>query len=189
MKMEMSMTMQGMNMQMVRYQRAPDKFAMIIRMQGNVVQRQVYDGEKGLSSGMQGRQEITGDDLKKLKLEATLNRELKYDKLGYEMELASIEDVDGKQAYKVIMTSPYGDKTIDYYDVKSGLKIKSEQTISSQMGTINQETYFDDYKEIEEGYIVPHTLTQNLNGQTIEITVENVEINANIDDTIFEIDQ
>lgn len=189
MKMEMSMTMQGMNMQMVRYQRAPDKFAMIIKMQGNVVQRQVYDGEKGLSSGMQGRQEITGDDLKKLKLEATLNRELKYDKLGYEIELASIEDVDGKQAYKVIMTSPYGDKTIDYYDVKSGLKIKSEQTISSQMGTINQETYFDDYKEIEEGYIVPHTLTQNLNGQTIEISVENVEINANIDDTIFEIDQ
>ncbi len=185
-KMEMSMNMQGMTMNVRRFQENPDKFAMIVMMQGNMVQRQVMNGDKGISSGMQGQQEITGDDLEKLRLETTLNPELKYEEMGYEMELASVENVNGKKAYKVILTNPFGDKTVNYYSIESGLKLKSEQKVESQMGTIEQTTYFNDYKEVD-GYIMPYSLTQEINGQAIEITIKVVELNPEIDDSVFEI--
>ncbi len=185
-KMEMSMNMQGMTMNVRRFQETPDKFAMIVMMQGNMVQRQIMNGNKGISSGMQGQQEITGDDLEKLKLETTLNPELKYEEMGYEMELASVENVNGEKTYKIILTNPFGDKTVNYYSIESGLKLKSEQKVESQMGTIEQTTYFNDYKNVD-GYVMPHSLTQEINGQAIEITVKEVKINPEIDDSVFEI--
>lgn len=187
-KMKMSMNMQGMNMKLTRLQQSPDKFAMIIMMQGNVVQRQVINGDRGITTGMQGSQEITGDDLEKMKLEVTLNPELQYNELGFDMKLTSVENVNGEKAYKVILTNPYGNKIINFYNVASGLKVKSQQTMeNSQMGTIQQTTYYKDYKEVN-GYLFPHSLTQEINEQTMEIKVEEIEINPKIDDQVFEID-
>jgi zinc protease len=79
---KMSATVQGMTIEGLTYRKAPDKFYSSISMGPNVLQKQVFDGTRGKMSGMGGSQEITGDDLKQLKYQATLNLETLYDKIG-----------------------------------------------------------------------------------------------------------
>ena len=57
-------------------------------------------------------------------VQSTMNVELYLDKMGIAAELKGSEDIDGKPAWKVQMNLPSGKNTVDFYDQKSGLKVK-----------------------------------------------------------------
>ena len=100
----METEMQGMKLQITTKQMAPNKSLFELNMQGMTVQKQVFDGENGGSSGMQGKKALEGEELEAMKEQAIMNKELKYKELGYTLKLESIEDVNGKDAYKVAIT-------------------------------------------------------------------------------------
>jgi len=176
-------SMNGMEINQTTYRKSPNKYAMITSMNGNVMMQQAFNGERGIMKGFQGEKEITGDDLENLKIDATLNLELKYDELGVETILESMETLNGTAAYKVKVVRPTGQVTYDYYDAESGLKLMTKQTIETPQGEITQKQMFTDYQEVE-GIMFPFTV--KISGiQNLELNVDSISVNDNLADDLF----
>jgi aspartyl-tRNA synthetase len=179
-----STEMNGMQINQVTYQKAPNKFAMKMSMNGNVMTEQKFNGEEGVVKSFQGEQKIEGENLEKLKIESTLNPELKYNELGIKLELVAIENVNEKDAYKIKIESPTGEVKYDFYDVESGLRVQTKQKITTPQGEMTQTQSYLDYKDFD-GIKYP-TLIRITGMQNLELNVDSVEINTGLEDEIFE---
>lgn len=178
-----STSMNGMEIKQTIYKKAPNKYASITTMNGNVLMQQSYNGERGLMKGFQGEKEITGDELEALKVEATVSPELKYKELGIKVSLEAIEKINEKDAYKLKLVSQSGQKSYDYYDVNSGLKVQTKQTITSPQGDFVQTFDFSDYQEIN-GVKFPYVL--RISGmQNLELKVDSINVNTDLSDDLF----
>ncbi|MFP4025863.1 MAG: M16 family metallopeptidase [Thiohalospira sp.] len=182
--MNASTVMNGMEIKQTTYRKAPNKYTMKMTMNGNVIMEQKFDGEKGKMKSFQGQQEITGEDLENLKIDAALNAELKYDELGVEVSLVGIESIRDKETFKVKVVLPTGKTTFDYYDVETGLKIQSKQTISNPQGEFTQTQSYLDYQAFNE---VKFPTKIKISGvQNMELTINTIEINTDLANDLFE---
>ena len=78
---------------------------------------------------------------------AVFNDELHAKELYEKIECVGIEDVDGKPAYKLVLTAKRGKTKTEYYDKTSHLLVKEATTAKSPMGEIHVETFPTDYKK------------------------------------------
>lgn len=179
---KMGMSMQGMNIEIVNRQKAPNKLSVETMMGGNVLSKQVCNGVKAMVKSQMGNKEITGPALQDMLAEATLNAELYLEKMGITADLKGSEDVDGQPAWKVQMNMPSGKNTVDFYDQKSGLKVKSV----SQQGQVSVTTLYSDYRDVD-GVKFPFKIKQSAGPQSFDIAVSSVEVNKGIDDSVFEL--
>ena len=175
--------MNDMEIKQKTYKKAPNKYAMIMSMNGNVMMQQAFNGERGIMKGFQGEKEIIGDDLENLKVDATLNAELKYKELGVQVTLEAIELVNESDAYKLQIVNPTGQTTFDYYDIKSGLKVQSKQTMVAPQGEFTQMQNYSDYQEVD-GVKFPF-LVKMSGVQNMELKVDSISINADLSDDLF----
>ncbi|MDX1939175.1 MAG: pitrilysin family protein [Saprospiraceae bacterium] len=186
--MKMNTSMQGMSLDMLLQQKAPDKYAMSVLMNGMAVQQQKFDGVNGEASQMGQKQKLEGKDLQALKDQAMLFPETKYKEMGYKLTLKGIEQVEGKNVYQVEVVSSTGDKTTDYYDTESGLKIRSVSVITNGDNSSTLISDFSDYKEVS-GVKFPHTLTSTgLAPVPLKFSISSVEVNKGIDDAVFKVE-
>ena len=176
----METEMQGMKLQITTKQMAPNMTSFELNMQGMTVQKQVFDGEKGGTSGMQGKKALEGEELESMKDEAIMNKELKYKVLGYSLKLQSIEDLDGKDAYKVAITDSKGNVSYDYFDVDSKLKVYTTSTEKGPDGS-ETETFSElgDYKDVN-GIKYPYTRSRSMGPQVMELKVTEIKINSKV---------
>lgn len=184
MVMKMSTSMQGMTIEMSSTRKAPNKVLVTTSMGGNVLQKQVYDGTKGVVTAMGQTMELSGKQLEEMKAQANMTLELDYGKLGYELKLVEVENVNGKPAYKVQVNSPAGSSVTDFYDMESGLKVKSVSSQETQMGTIPVTTSYEDYREVE-GLKFPFLIKQQAGPQTVDLKVVLIELNTGVGDDVF----
>lgn len=153
-------------------------------MNGNVMMQQIFDGERAIMKGMQGEQEIIGDDLENLKIDAALNVELKYEALGVITTLEAIEKVEGKDTYKIKVVNPTGQTIYDYYDFESGLKVQSKQTTVTPQGEFTQTQNYTEYQEVNG---IKYPFLVKVSGvQNMELKIESIEINTNLGDDLFQ---
>jgi len=117
---------------------------------GNVQQKTILLDGKCTMTVMGQVQPIPEEMLSTISLQAYMFPETKYEELGIELELRGIEDVDGEEAYAIVLNLPNGMKTMEYYSVSSSLKIK---TSSDAAGDIT----YSDYQETD-GVLVPRTM-------------------------------
>lgn len=182
----MNATIQGMGIEMKSYQKTPNKYMMQIGMGEMIFQKMVYDGIKGRSSGMQGTKDLQGEELEELQYQSIMFIETQYDKLGFKTTLKGVEAVDGKEAYVLEITSPKGSKSTEYFDVKSGLKLRSVRSVDSPQGPITQTTDYADYKDVK-GVKFPHEINQTAGPQLFKMKVKSIEVNKKLKDSLFEI--
>lgn len=179
-------TIQGMGIEMKSYQKVPNKYMMQIGMGEMIFQKMVYDGIKGRSTGMQGTQDLQGEELEELQYQAIIFPETQYEKLGFKITLKGIDAIEGNEAYVLEITNPKGNKSTDYFDVKSGLKLRSVRTSDSPQGPITQTTDYADYKDVK-GVKFPHEINQTAGPQSFKMKAKSIEINKKLKDTLFEI--
>ncbi|MFN7119124.1 MAG: hypothetical protein ACK4TA_20165, partial [Saprospiraceae bacterium] len=97
-----------------------------------------------------------------------------------------IEQVEGKNAYQIEVSTPNGDKITEFYDVNTGYKIRMVQSLGD--GATTLVTDFNDYKEVN-GVKFPHSMTINgIAPFPIKNIISAVEVNKGIDDTIFAVE-
>jgi predicted Zn-dependent peptidase len=182
---KMNAKVQGAELSIVTQQKAPNKYAMSVTMGKIVVQKEAYDGVKGRQSSAQGKSELTGEGLDQIKSQAVMFIEMQYEKLGYKLNLAGVENIEGKDAYKLEIKSPKGQKMTEYYDVSSGLKIRKMETADTEMGPLVQITDIVDYKEVN-GVKFPSVLS--ISGvMSMKQSAESIVVNQGIADTEFTI--
>ncbi|MCK5029166.1 MAG: insulinase family protein [Bacteroidales bacterium] len=182
-KMTATTSMNGMELKQTTYKKAPNMYAMIMSMNGNVMMQQAFNGERGIMKTFQGENEIIGDDLENLKIDAVMNAELKYSEIGVVVTLEAIEPVNESDAYKLKIVNPTGQTTYDYFDVESGLKVQSKQTSVTPQGEFTQVINYTDYQEINS---VKFPFSIKISGvQNMELKVSSVEINTDLSDDLF----
>lgn len=172
---------------MVEQRKSPNKYNMVISIGETVVQKTIYDGNKGSQSGMQGQKEITGDELKELKVEAINAHELFYEKLGFKLAIKGMESINGSDTYVMEVTSPTGKKTTEWYDVNSGFKVRSSQTTVTEQASITQTIDYLEYKEVD-GIKYPTYIIITGGPLPLKLELTSVETNQGVDDANFKVD-
>lgn len=180
-----SMSMMGQNLEITQAYKKPSHTYFAVSMGGMVVQKMVYNGSVLKMSGMQGDKEMTeGKEFESAKGNVGLCPEMNYAKNGYQLTVKGIEQVDGKDAY-VLEVVKGESTTTEYYDVASGLKVKSISTSEGPQGPVQQTVEYGDYKEVE-GVKFPYSVNMTTGGMAMNTTITSVEVNKPIEDTLFQ---
>jgi predicted Zn-dependent peptidase len=169
-------TIQGTPLLMTNKAAAPNKSLMTIAVMGNVMQKIIFDGEKGYQEARGQKKDMTGEELAKAKSENALFSDLNYSS----GKLLRIEPIDGKNT--VVLES--GDKEI-FYDMTSGLKVKEVQTVKTPDGKeVKVPTTFTDYKAVN-GIMFPHSVALKSGPMTLDFKVKEIKINEGVSEEDF----
>ena len=165
-------------------QQQPNLFSFSMNMMGMTVQRQFFNGNSGFNDGMQGKTEMSADDLEKSKAEYKLASELNYFDT-YTASLKGIDVFDGEEVYVLVRTDEDGMNATEYYSVASKFLLKSEEVVDTPQGEMAQSSVYQNYKSVK-GTVFPHTIIQNVAGQSIKMKLDKVIVNKSIDASRFE---
>jgi len=175
---QMKMNVMGMEIDIIEARKAPDKYMMKQTMpqQGEMIQ--IYNGGNVTVKTPQGTQELPPEAAEGMKYEAeAMFRELSYREMGLSVELQGVENVEEKPAYKLQYTLPIGDTETRWYDQESGLLLKVENA--------QQSAVYTEYKEID-GIQFPVKAKLKAQGMDMEMTVDEVQVNPELEDSMFE---
>ncbi len=180
MHMVMAANFNGVSLKTEIDKKAPDKMRTVTFINGSPATIQIYDGESGSFTQQGKSMPVEEEMLAQFKATAPIFIELQYEELGYQLNLEGIEKLGENKAYKVRVTDPLGSEFFDYYDLESGLKVRS---ITGQ-GDKKLVTQYSNYQELE-GIKMPFTIKTSL-PVSLEMAVHYIEINQGLGDELFE---
>jgi len=166
-------------------QKAPDKLRQEIQV-GPATQIFIFDGTNAVMLMGEIITPVKGNELEKTRIEAQTNFLLDPESFGVTPQLLGMEMIDSVECFKISMTNDTSATWIQYYDVNSGLKIKELRNIEAQQSKFIQESYYDDYSDVD-GLKYPFRIKQSMGLQTAEMKVISISINTGLDDKLFEI--
>lgn len=156
-----------------------------------LVQIQAYDGKTGWQvSPFGGRKDaelLSQDDLKGLMVDADIDGPLvDYQEKGHKAELVGHDSVEGTDCYKVKLTLKNGDVRYYFLDADSFLEIKMENQSNIRGAVQFTENFYGDYEEVN-GLLIAFAYENGEKGNPVhtKYTVEKVEVNVPLDDTLF----
>ena len=177
----MTTTMQGMTITATTYNKS-GKYAMEMKAGPMTLQKIVYDGLRGISTGPEGKKELMEMELEDLAMEAPAFPELNYQRLG-RLILSGIAEVDGEECYKLTLMLDNGGLLTEYYSKKSGLKLRKVQVKQTAEGNVTVTSEFKDYRP-EGGIQFPHLIEQSA-GLSMTFTVTEIAVNKGVPDGVF----
>ncbi|MBU2974548.1 M16 family metallopeptidase [Zobellia sp. B3R18] len=171
--------MQGMKLNLEVKKTAKDQFMQDVKVAGNSMSKQVFNGDKGYMVMQGQRKDMGPEEIVKVKDEAAPFPELNY--LYSDISLEGVESIDGKKAYKLKISA---EKTV-FYDMESGLKV--QETTTAEMGgqTMTSTINYMDYKEVS-GIQFPFIMAQTVGPQRFEFIVSEIKVNEGVSETDFE---
>jgi predicted Zn-dependent peptidase len=180
-KLEMSAEVQGTKIDMMAvHDMANNRMAQKVNVMGNEASKTIVKEGKATVSSMGQSQTLTDEQYEDIKMASLwLIPELYYETMGYTLTLDGAADVEGKSAYKVIISNPTGGQVVNYYSMDNGLKLKTENKLSG-------DTTFEEYQEFD-GIMVPvkMSIKSPMIPVPLETTVGNVELNIPVSDQDF----
>jgi len=161
------------------FYKAPDKFTEVVNLPDMKmeVMKIVLNGDKGTMTQQGKTQPLEGKMLESFKSSMGVFPELKYSEPGFKLEAKDIQEINGKKAYRVVITNAQGYVTTNYYDVDTHLKLKSESPQGSAV--------YSNYKAVQ-GIQIPHANTTENMGHESILNASKVEINGTIADSVFQ---
>lgn len=164
-------SVQGMALNLILKRTQEGKLNQEVSVGGNVMSKQVFDGENGFVVAQGQKIPYNEDQVKAAKFDANPFPELD----TADASVEGIEEVEGEEAY-VVAVNP----TVKaFYSVESGLKIKTVQTVSQGGQSMSVPTGYSDY-QVVEGVKFPFKMTQAAGPQTFEFDVTEILINEGI---------
>ncbi|TDQ28768.1 M16 family metallopeptidase [Tenacibaculum caenipelagi] len=168
-------TIQGTPITLEMRTAAPNKKAVAVSVMGNVMQKEVFDGEKGYKEAGGQKKLLNGEELEKAKMESAPFD----DEANRKGSLDRVEPIEGKNAYVIKI----GKKEV-FYDVESGLKVKTVTTTKTPQGEMTVPIEFSDYKEVN-GIKFPHKMIQTAGPMKMEFITKEIKINEGVSDADF----
>ncbi|MDX2041290.1 MAG: hypothetical protein SF097_08575 [Acidobacteriota bacterium] len=167
------------------FAKAPNKTATVIEIPGFGTVQQVFDGTKAWDSNPQtGLRELAGAELAAQKRDGdfyqTINMKSHYSK----MTVKGKEKVGTAEAFVVEAVPTEGSPEKLYFDVTTGLLIRTDTERESPDGKMAIEAYMSDYKMVD-GVNIPHTLKQVTPMFSMSIKMTEVKHNAPVEDAKF----
>jgi hypothetical protein len=113
--------------------------------------------------------------------------ELLYDKMGIVRSVIGKEKVEENDVFKLELVTPEGKKWNDYYDVASGLKVKTYSVSETPRGKFENTVAYLNYKKFKGVEILLPSQTKRSGGQMGEIVseIQSVKVNKGLKDSDF----
>lgn len=182
---EMNMAQVPQPLQMEVYNEKPNKFIRLVKMGTMVVQRSYFDGEKGGAVSMQGTKEFSEEENAEYKEANTI-----YDDIDlilsddYKFELIGIEEVEGKDTYKMNITESEDDVKTYFIDMNTNLLVKIEAEEEADGKKTFTSSVIQEWKEIE-GVKYISKMEMSAGGMNFEQTLKSVEKNVKVDQELY----
>ena len=164
---------------------APDRSLMKMTLAGVGDFVEGFDGKTAWSvNPLQGSREKTGDELLQTKLSNNFYREINIDKLYKKLEVTGIEKVNGKDAY-VVKGEPEGlPPSTMYFDVASGLLVRTDNTSISPEGRQPVTVFIEEYKPFD-GVMQPARVRTKLPTADLILTISEMKSGPQADEAKF----
>lgn len=166
-----AMSMRGMTIDMLT-KKTNTKSLVEVSMGGNVLQKMVFDGEKGYSLARGQKMPMNAKQIEKQKAETALFPELSPSENA---KLTGIETIDGKDAYAVSTS----ETTTKYYHTDSGLLVAVKTKVNMGPKTVTSIVHFKNYKEVN-GVKLPFSIVRSTGKMSQDITVSEIKINEGV---------
>lgn len=185
---------QGMNLTITVKKKAGLKLKETVELDMNgktmTLQKKVFDGTKGYMEAQGQKKDMGAEEIAETKQEADLQLDMNASKYGIKRTLTGIETIAGADAYIVEAIDAKNDKVLEYYDAKTGFRIRETKTQKDAQGNeVAAATDMSDYREIpgSGGYKIPYFMSiPGPGGANLSVKVKTAEINKNIPDTEFQ---
>jgi outer membrane lipoprotein-sorting protein len=147
---------------------------------------QRFDGTSGYAlDSMRGNRDITGNQLENMRNAFFPNPFMNYKERGTAVELAGKEQVNGRDAYILVLKPKSGSVARQFIDAETYLPIKLVIKVDvPEVGEVEQTSEFSDYREVD-GVKLPFGIRVSSAAQSFTISVTKVEHNVKIDETLF----
>jgi outer membrane lipoprotein-sorting protein len=177
----------GMEMPMEMKIQKPEKFIITIDVQGQKMV-QAFDGEKGwmiIPMMSPEPQELKGEQLEQVKKQVDLQGDFyNYKEKGSKVDLLGKVNVDGKDCYRIKLTTK-DENVKDYFiDAETYLVYKVKTKVSAQGQTVDVEQVMSDYTTIDGITMAKKIETKSPMGPSI-ILMEDIKFNEKYEDAIF----
>ena len=187
-KMSMEASMMGQTLNMEVSKAAPNRSRLEVKMGGNVMQKQIFDGTKGKLSGMGGEKTVEGEEAMDMALSSAMFEEVVYLENDVDIKLIGVESIDGKDTYGIEVMAPSGKSSTRYYDAETGYLVRTSNIVEGPQGATTLSIDMGNYKEFE-GIFFPTTLKQPINPQMkMDITVTEILPNAELAADLFKVE-
>jgi hypothetical protein len=174
----------------LQIKKRPDEVRSEASLQG-MTQVEAYDGKEGWKiSPFQGRKDpekMSADDVKELMEDAEIDGPLvDWKSKGNTVDYLGTEDVDGTAAHKLKVVRQNGDVSYVYLDPDHFLEIRVVTQRITHGAQEEIETDLGDYEKAG-GVFIPTSIESGRKGtpDKEKITIDKVEANVPVDDTIF----
>ncbi|MET0393715.1 MAG: pitrilysin family protein [Chitinophagaceae bacterium] len=177
------MEIMGQSLDATMRQMAPNKELLEISMAGQAVMKMVYDGTTGYQMQMGQKQDMDSADLNKRKAVKGLFEQLYYNDGRYKLEVKGMEKSGNANVYVLAVTLPSGDTRTEYYDVTSGLLVKTAEAKETEGMQITQTTEFADYKKVGDvslPYKLSTSVSTPMGAQEFVIVLNTVKVNEGV---------
>ncbi len=184
----MEIESQGQKLEMNEIKKAPNKYFQELKAGAMTVQKKIFDGVKGKEMGMGGEQAFDEAAIAEMKEDASFLGDIVYLDPSYKVEAKGIEDIDGKPAYKIIVTTPSKKTKTIFYDKATGFKVKEINVMEAEGKKMQIAMFYSDYKQVSGGLKYAFKIKQVVpQGPPFEIRVTKIETNTGVPDSIFEV--
>ncbi|HHS13169.1 MAG TPA: hypothetical protein ENN03_05300 [bacterium] len=191
----------GMETSFTACMKKPEKFRYETEFGGNPILFG-FDGENAwntISQGPSGRRGDTGATARGSRnmmmrtlpdLEGPL---VDYESKGFSLEWLGNESMEGTEVIKLKLTGEDGAERFLYLDSEYYVILKETSIREFRGNTMEMETYYSDYKEVD-GLMIAHTMETRMGGGAdrpmggagSQTVIESIEINPQLDDSLFE---
>lgn len=179
---EMTMSIQGQDITMLRYDKRPNKSKVVMKVQGMEFVTNCYDGKEGWKMNQMGGLEKYNDKQNQQNAEDSFDMLwVDYEKNGHTITLAGKEKVGDKECFKLDVTRRNGKKEIYYMGTQDYMiwKVTAKDASGSAVSRV-----LSDYKSVD-GIKMPHKIKGEVGPQVFDIIVKSIKFNTSIDDKIF----
>ena len=178
---------QGLMGSLTIYESAPDHYLGLTELPGIGKIATGSNGEVAWeNTALQGPRIKQGVERADALREGAFNAPLYWQKLYPKAETTGSETVEGHDCYKVVLTPKEGKPMTEFYDKKTGLMIKTMATVTSQMGDVNAEILYDDYRK-DGDVLSPHRMVNRAAQQEFVIQINSVEVNPDLPKDRFDL--
>jgi hypothetical protein len=169
----------------------PGKMHMEVVVQDQTIMR-IYDGNGSgwivnPFTGNKGPQPMTGNDLKNIADESDFDGPLlDYQAKDNKIEALGKDEVEGKPAQKLKLTTKSGDSRTYFFDATTFLLLKWEGVRKNDDQEIPVESFFRDYRDVN-GIKFAFEIDTDSPGsaQTQKLSIAKIELNIPLDDARF----
>lgn len=168
--------------------------AMSVYSNGREMMSMKYDGERfnRASPWGGGSKPLEGEEAKTAGVQMHPFPEMLYGKMGFMATVDGVEKEGDKELYKVTLTKD-GKSFSNFYDEKTGLKVKSISKTSSPRGDFESTSTYEGYEAFKGSDVLfPKITKQNTaggqGGMSTSSEISSIKFNKGVKDKVFAID-